>query len=149
MNTVGILKEFMTLDYSPGNRTEKLDDVVLGNYIIARITYDGIHILWLSCGNKLWIPWKVIDLFTSLNTKWGEKILWEGYDEEAPYLDRLIYLFVLLINQFNWGRGKDFLETLGTICEIGTTKLREWIQTEFKEKLLPLELTTVEKTIQI
>jgi hypothetical protein len=150
MNTKKIMKEFMTLGYSgPGVRTDRVEDTVLGNYIILRTSYNGFQIIWLGNGNKLSIPWKIVDLFTSLNVGCGEKIIWEGYDEEADIVERLIYLFVLLINEFNWSRGKDFLETLGTICELGTIELREWIETEFKEKLPPLELITVEKTTLI
>lgn len=150
MNTKKIMKEFMTLGYSgPGVRTDRVEDTVLGYYIILRTSYNGFQIIWLGNGNKLSIPWKIVDLFTSLNVRCGEKIIWEGYDEEAEKVERLIYLFVLLINEFNWSRGKDFLETLGTICELGTTELREWIETEFKEKLPPLELVTVEKTVLI
>lgn len=150
MNTKKVMKEFMTLGYSgPGVRTDKLDDSVLGNYIILRTSYTGFQVIWLGNGNKLSIPWKIVDLFTSLNVGAGEKILWEGYDEEADKVERLIYLFIRLINEFNWCQGRNFLETLGTICELGTTELREWIETEFKEKLPPLELTTVEKTVLI
>lgn len=150
MNTKKIMKEFMTLGYSgQGVRTERLEDVVIGNYIILRVSYLGIQVIWLGNGNKLLIPWEIVDLFTSLNTKCGEKILWEGDDEEADKVERLIYLFVFLINQFNWSRGRVFLEILGIICELGTQELREWIEQEFKEKLPPLELTTVEKTTLI
>ena len=150
MNTKKIMKEFMTLEYSgQGVRTDRLEDVLIGNYIILRISYLGLQVIWLGNGNKLLIPWEVVDLFTSLNTKFGEKILWEGDDEEADKVERLIYLFVFLINQFNWSRGRSFLEVLGIICELGTQELREWIEQEFKEKLPPLELMTVEKTTLI
>lgn len=150
MNTKAIMKEFMKVGYSgPGNRVDKLEDIVLGNYIIARITYSGIQVIWLGNGNRLSIPWEIIDLFSSLNTIYGEKILWEGYKEEADDIEKLIYLFVFLINQFNWSRGKSFLDALGMISEIGTHNLREWIEKEFNEKLPPLELVTLERTIQI
>ena len=39
MNTKKIMKEFMTLGYSgQGVRTERLEDVVIGNYIILRVS---------------------------------------------------------------------------------------------------------------
>ena len=108
---------------------EGLEDVVIGNYIIARITGHGLRVLWLLNGNKLKISWKMVDLFTSLNTINGEKVMWEGkHDTNEDKVGKIIYLLVLLINQFNWGKAKDCLETLACICETGTEYFREWIE---------------------
>ena len=59
-------------------------------------------------------------------------------------IDYIIYKFTLLINQYNWGKGQDFLETLADICERKTEKFREWYRQEFGEKLSPLEFITLE-----
>lgn len=150
MNTKDILREFMALAYSSGKPMEGLEDVVIGNYIIARITGHGLRVLWLLNGNKLKISWKMVDLFTSLNTINGEKVMWEGkHDTNEDKVGKIIYLLVLLINQFNWGKGKDFLETLACICETGTEEFREWFEKEFGEKLQPIELITAKENILI
>ena len=150
MSTKDIFKEFMTLAYSSGKVMEGLEDIVIGDYIIARITGHGLRVLWLLNGNKLRISWKMVDLFTSLNTTNGEKVVWEGKNRGGEdNVEKIIYLLVLLINQFNWGKGKDFLETLACICETGTGEFREWFEKEFGEKLQPIELITAKESILI
>jgi len=145
-----LFKEFLALSWSGhGNRMRGLEDVTLGDYIIARITDFGITVIWLVNGNKLRIPWEWVDLFSSLNTIYGERILWKKEKIDDDGIDKLIYRFTLLINQFNWGKGTDFLSTLADICNLRTNEFIEWYSTESGEKLKPLELITVDETIKI
>ena len=141
-----IFKEFMTIAWTgPGDRFASLADTSLGKYIIARISGKGISVIWLLNGNRLKIPWEWVDLFTSFNAINGERVLWTGKSASLEDdIDYIIYKFTLLINQYNWGKGQDFLETLADICERKTEKFREWYRQEFGEKLSPLEFITLE-----
>ena len=142
--------EFLALSWAGhGDRMRGLEDIILGEYIIARITSSGITVIWLVNGNRLKIPWEWVDLFSSLNTIYGERIMWKREGSDDDKIDRIIYKFTLLINQFNWGKGEDFLNTLADICSLGTSEFIEWHNTESGEKLKPLELMTAEETIKI
>lgn len=143
--------EFLSLTWGGhGNRTTTLEDTILDDYVISRVTDLGMAIIWLTNGNKLKIPWEWIDLFSSLNTVYGERILWTNRNTTTlDKIDTFIYKFTLLINQFNWGRGKEFLGTLGDLCNLKTNEFIEWYYTESGEKLKPLELITVDEIIRI
>ena len=145
-----LFTEFLALSWKGhGSRTSSLEDVILGNYIIARISYSGITVIWLANGNKLKIPWEWVDLFSSLNTIYGDQILWNRDKEGLDRVDRIICKFTLLINQFNWNKGEDFLNTLADICDLGTKDFIEWYYTESGEKLEPIKLITANETIKI
>ncbi len=148
-----IFEEFLSLSWNGhGVRPSKeiIEDVVLGDYIIARVSGSGILIIWLVNGNKVKIPWEWLDLFTSFNTIHGERVLWNGGNlRRDDNVSEIIYKFTLLINQFNWGKGEDFLCTLADICSIGTKDFIEWFNTESGEKLRPLELRMVDNTVII
>ncbi len=140
-----IFKEFMAIAWNGyGNRMSGLTDTSLGNYIITRISGRGISVIWLLNGNRLNIPWEWTDLFTSFNTINGERVLWAGQKEIEDEVDQTIYDLTLLINQYNWGKCGEFLETLANVCEHKTEKFREWYKQEFGEKLNPLEFITLE-----
>lgn len=143
-----LVTEFMVLGYNNRKkRMEGLEDVLISEYILGRLTESGMQIIWLASGNKLKIPWEYIDIFSSLNTLSGEQIMYRGLPEDS--VDKQIYWFVLLINQFNWGKGKNFLDTLSNICEQGTSDFRKWFEEEFNQKLRPLEMVTADKTMLI
>ena len=146
-----IFEEFMSLSWNGhGVRPNTgIEDVVLGDYIIARVSGSGILVIWLANGNKVKIPWEWLDLFTSFNTIHGERVLWLKEDSIDDKIDEIIYKFTLLVNQFNWGKKDEFLCTLADICSIGTKEFIEWFNTESGEKLRPLELRLVDNTIVI
>lgn len=143
--------EFLSMNWNGhGNRTTRLEDVALDDYVIARISEDGIEVRWLANGNKLNISWEIVDMFSSFNTLYGERVLWIGKGGHyESTVDKMIYKLTLLVNQFNWGRGPEFLSTLADICELGTQEFFKWIQEESGEKLQPMELTTVDGIIKI
>lgn len=142
-----LVQEFMAIGYSREKRMSGLEDIIISEYTIGRLTESGLLVIWLVSGNKLKIPWEYIDIFSSLNTVSGEQILYRGLSEDPA--EKIIYWFVLLINQLNWGKGKKFLDTLSNICELGTKDLREWFEKEFGEKLRPLEMVTIDSTLII
>ena len=147
-----IFEEFLSLSwngYGVRPKTDIIEDVVIGDYIIARVGGFGILIVWLVNGNKVKIPWEWLDIFTSFNTIHGERVLWLKESEVRDKIDQIIYKFTLLVNQFNWGKGREFLETLADICSTKTSEFREWFSTETGEKLKPLELRMVDNTILI
>ena len=147
-----LFEEFLSLSwhgYGVRSKGDTVDDIILGDYIIARVSSSGILIIWLVNGNKVKIPWEWLDIFTSFNAIHGERVLWLNKSEVNDKIDEIIYKFTLLVNQFNWGKGKEFLETLADICSIGTSEFREWFNTESGEKLRPIELSMVENTIII
>ena len=130
-----LFEEFLSLSwhgYGVRSKGDTVDDIILGDYIIARVSSSGILIIWLVNGNKVKIPWEWLDIFTSFNAIHGERVLWLNKSE---------------VN--DWGKGKEFLETLADICSIGTSEFREWFNTESGEKLRPIELSMVDNTITL
>ena len=95
-----LVNEFMALGYVRENRMKGLEDVIISEYILGRLTGSGLLVIWLASGNRLKIPWEYIDIFSCLNTVSGEQILYKGRDTEDD-VAKIIYWFVLLINQFN------------------------------------------------
>ena len=135
---IDLFSEFMSLGYSPGENIykDRIKDIFLDTLIIARLDSTGCHVIYLSSGSHIDIPWKWIDLFSSYNTLYGGRGLSiENNDEK---IDKLIFLFLKLLSYLDTKNGLGFLNTLYQICELKTEELREYILSEFGEKLSPI-----------
>lgn len=142
--------EFLALSWSGhGERMRGLEDIVLGDYIIARLLDSGIIVIWLANGNRIKIPWEWVDLFTSFNVIYGERVLWKKDIAKYDNVEKIIYKMTLLVNQINWGRKAEFLENLADICSLGTKDFIEFFRVESGETLRPLEFRTASNTIKL
>ena len=117
--------EYVNLSYCPGTRFNRLKDIKISEYIIARLFSNGCRIIYLFNGSSIFIPWKWLDLFSSLNTHSGDKISYIERTvnlEDLNKIERIILLFsklsYLLDRSLSKIDGEDFLEVLS---EIGTT----------------------------
>ena len=145
-----LFSEFTTLNWVGFSfRDIGLEDLILDEYILARLTSEGLEIIWLANGNHLKIPWEWIDLFSSFNTINGEKVMWLNIKPGDDDIDKTIYRFTYLINTFNWSKGKEFLDTLADICSSRTDAFIKWFSEKTGETLKPLELRTADNIIEI
>ena len=79
-----VFQEFMELYYNkPGIRPSSFKDIGLCDYTIARLTKDGCTIYNLTNGTNIKIDWKWLDLFSSLNTFSGHKIIMQNTEDST------------------------------------------------------------------
>jgi hypothetical protein len=144
-----IFTEFMNLYYtSTGNRPKELKDIPIKPGIIVRVTDNDYTIHYLTNGNYIRIPWEYIDLFSSLNTYAGDRILHDRMEECTP-ANKFIKHFVLLTKYLSLGNGDLFLYTLAEICDLGTKDFRDWYNIKFNKNLNPIEFFSPDKNIII
>ena len=151
-----IFYEYINLSYCPGTRFNKLKDLKISEYIIARLFSNGCRIIYLFNGSSIFIPWRWLDLFSSFNTHSGDKI---SYIENLVNLEDLsnIEQVILLFSKLSYFldrnlsriNGEDFLEVLGEIGTTGTRVFRDWCNNEFKIELDPLEYISLDKNFEI
>lgn len=148
--------EYVNLSYCPGTRFNRLKDIKISEYIIARLFSNGCRIIYLFNGSSIFIPWKWLDLFSSLNTHSGDKISYIERTvnlEDLNKIERIILLFsklsYLLDRSLSKIDGEDFLEVLSEIGTTGTCVFRDWCNNEFKIELDPLEYISLDKNFEI
>lgn len=155
-----IFEEFYRLSYSlcPTKKSYlKFNDYLVTDYIILRVNTSGYNILYLYTGSSVFIPWKLIDVFTSLDIHSGDKLI-NSYINcketiENESLIRFGYLMINLVHYLN-GRcsiidGDKLLETLGEISVIGTKKFRDWYFLKYGEELSPIIYNSLDERIEI
>ena len=143
MNSKNLFKEFMVLGYYPGTKISSLTDIPTSNYTIIRVTRDGWNVISFRNGTNIYIPWELVDLFSSLNTWGGQRII--ECSEAEDNVDSTIIDFLRLVNFINKKQGDSFIEILSKICSTGTGEFREWFQNNFKKSIRPIELNTLDK----
>lgn len=145
-----LFSEFLTLGWKK-EKTKQIfipnKDIVLGDYIIARLDNFGCKIHYLTNGNMLTIPKDWLDIFSVLNTYSGAQVIYlkEGNDS----IDNIIYYMLLIITYLDLGRGEDLLKVLGKISEVRTTDFREWMMRVHNIELSPLQFVSIDKIIDI
>lgn len=156
MRLKDIFKEFKDLYYSIPNVSNLVDfkDIYFGNLMILRITKYEYKIYYLKDGVFITIPWSWIDLFSSLNTHSGEKILYSGINEDSDDIDKFIYYFLNLIISFYSNNDSKFFkvnEYLLKILELGTNNFINWFNELYIDEkinnhfLKPIEYNSLEK----
>lgn len=147
-----LFKEFMELSYYPGKREKGLRDIDVMDYVIARVTEEGCRIIYIYSGASVLIPWGWIDLFSALNVHSGNRILNIGNPENDDITEFgiLFTTFVIYLDkQLSGVNGSELLDILGDISDMGTSKFREWLKSEFSLTLEPLIYTSPEQNITI
>ena len=142
MKTKDVFREFMILEYYPGQKPKGIKDTFLKMYTINRISREGWNIISFYNGTTIYIPWTWIDIFKSLNIWGGYKVL---SSESVDKIDITILNFLKLVGAQETEKSGIFLEVLSDICKTGTTIFREWIKKEFKMIINPLEFTSLDK----
>lgn len=130
---------------NPVNISEK--DIVLGEYIIARLNNSGCQIHYLTNGNKIIIPKPWLDIFSALNTHSGAQIIHAG--NKGDSVDKVIYLMLKFIVLLDSKRGEDALDILGNVGIIKTQEFRDWIEKNCDIKLKPIQFISVDNIIDI
>lgn len=147
MKIENIFLEFMELYYNKaGTRPISLRDVSIRSGVIARYTETGCTVYYLTTGNYIRIPWDIMDLFLSLNTYSGHRIL---HLVPESNVEKLIYLFVKFVNLFNNYGGEELEKVISDISEIGTNSFREWYKNKFNKSLEPVEFFGPDKNFEI
>lgn len=156
MSLVDIFSEYLSLSHTPGIRSDKIKDIPISEYIIARKCFSGCKIIYLHNGSTVFIPWKWIDIFSSLNVHSGDRISYirENIDtEDLGLIDKIILLFSRLVYFLDRGlsgiSSEEFLTVLGDISSTGTKVFRDWCSENFEIKLDPLEYTSIDKSLEI
>jgi len=146
-----ILKNFLSLDYSKGKSPTRLKDIVISRneYIILREKPTRSILYYLSKGNSLSISWDWIDLIDSLYVYSGAFILEEDPDTLIDNLDKFTYLFVKTHSNLKQKNLEEFLLNLGDLCDIGTTKFRDFCKKDFNLNLEPFEFKSEKGIITI
>ena len=142
-----IFSEFITLGYSPGIRPTGLKDISLSNYMIARITRDGWNILNLYNGTNIFISWSLVDIFDSLNTWGGDRVL--NCIEIKDSIDEVILTSLSLVILLSKGQGNLFIEALMKLCNLGTKIFQEWCLVEFNLEIYPIEFNSLDRYIKL
>lgn len=144
-----LFSEFLTLRWEKENKNINIHtrDLVLADYIIARLNNSGCTIHYLTNGNRVIIPKPWLDIFSALSVYTGARII--HIKDTGDEIDNLIYYMLLVIVYLDLGRGEDLLKVLGKICEVKTTKFREWLKDSHNIELEPLQFISVDNTISI
>ena len=147
MKIENIFIEFMSLYYqNSGIKPSSLKDISIQSGVIARLTKIGCTIYYLTTGNYIRIPWEFIDLFSSLNTYSGNRIL---SIEPKNYVEKFIHLFIKFINLLNNQEGYTLVPVLSEIVSIKTNTFREWYKNKFNKNLEPIEFFSPDKNFEI
>ena len=147
MKIENIFTEFMALYYQDsGIKPSSLKDIPIQSGVIARYTEIGCTIYYLTTGNYIRIPWKFVDLFSSLDTYSGNRIL---SIEPQDDIERFIKLFTKFINILNSYKGDYIIPLLSDILDIGTSNFREWYKNKFNKNLEPVEFFSPDKNLEI
>lgn len=159
-----IFREFYELSFSRDHlhttrESFLLRDSVVSstNYILLRQRSDqGASIHWLLEGSSVIIPTIWIDIFSSLNTHSGDKILRHKFmtsEEKYSGIGGLGYQmlsFIICIDRsLSSVEGSLLLEIIQTIYLIGTKEFREWVRKDFKLDLPSIEYRTLEEIVDI
>ena len=136
-----IVKEFLDLGYKEKNSPQSPSDMRIGDLVIGRLNKEGYLIYYLHSGTSILIPWKWIDFFGQLFIHSGHKILNKNYNKEDKF-ESLVYLMTKL--QEKLMTRNNILETIGQICEIGTSEFRK----EYPE-FPPIQYSSRIKQIEI
>lgn len=149
MKIENIFIEFMALYYqNSGVRPNSLKDISLGSGVIARCSSLGCSIYYLTTGNYIRIPWDIMDLFFSLNTYSGNRIL---HIKSSGDIEQFIQEFIKFVNLLNNDASKtEILSILTNIIDLGgTKKFREWYFNKFNKKLESIEFFSPDKNFEI
>lgn len=151
MRIENIFTEFMSLYYkNSGIKPGSLKDINIGSGVIARLDSIGCTVYYLTTGNYIRIPWEYIDLFSSLNTYSGNRIL--SLNSETD-VEKFIQLFVKFINLLNNGSNNEsnssVVSVLMNILDFGTRKFREWYLSKFNKNMEPVEFFSPDKNFEI
>lgn len=148
MKIENIFTEFMSLYYQDsGVKSSSLKDITIQSGVIARYSETGCTIYYLTTGNYIRIPWKFMDLFSSLNTYSGDRILRSL--EPQTDLERFIYLFTKFVGSLNNSLGDSIISVLSDIIDLGTGNFREWYKNKFNKTLEPVEFFGPDKNFEI
>lgn len=153
-----IFKDFYELYYKetgPSIR-EDLRDYRLSpsDYIILRRQAGGDYIYMLCSGTSIYIPFLWVDIFSSLNTYDGDKVLkgigmWTIDDKVSGVIFLMTHLIHLVDALGSRNFGGDVIDTFNKICQIGTKEFRDWVKEGFGIDLPPLEYRSLDEFIEI
>jgi len=145
-----LLREFLSLDYSPGVRANKIKDTLLTETIVLRSNFHGLSVNYMHDGSKLFIPWSWEDLWSSLHVYAGEYILFTVPGQGAPYIEKIVYLMTKFQDLYvKRGRGNEILEILSEICVLKTDSIRKMLEQDYGIELDPFEFTSSNKDFKI
>jgi hypothetical protein len=148
MKIENIFTEFMALYYrNNGVKPSSLKDIALGSGVIARCSDLGCTIYYLTTGNYIRIPWEIMDIFYSLNTYSGNRIL---SLEPSGDIERFIWEFTKFVGLLNNNAPDSVVIPVFTdILDLGTKKFREWYFNKFNKKLEAIEFFSPDKNFEI
>lgn len=148
MKIENIFTEFMALYYrNNGVKPGSLKDISIGSGVIARCNEIGCTIYYLTTGNYIRIPWEMMDLFYSLNTYSGNRIM---SLEAIGNIEQLIQGFTKFISLLNNNpRESVIMPVFTSILDLGTREFREWCLSKFDKKLDPIEFFSPNKNLEI
>ncbi len=144
-----LFEEFMELSYSPGDRQRNLTDNIIQEFILCRLSYSSLQVIFLHSGSYIEIPWKWLDVFSSFNTLFGHRVLCENVTESSDNIEKIILLFLDLLSSYAARRYQLFLSVLYKIGEIKTADFREWCKEEFGEDFEPITVISVDSIFKI
>jgi len=149
-----IFREFINLGYKSGTLPSKDRDIHVKDLIIMRIGNSYLKILYLFNGSCLNIPWSWIDLFSSLNTWGGDRILFQCQEERENPIANFIEDFINIAASTSCSRvSSEFLDWMSDACEIGTRVFKDWCIREgffeVEKKLGPFEFVSIDKNLEI
>ena len=148
------MEEFLQLAYSPPSIPGKsgLRDIYLADYTFARLVNGRLEIQFMTNGMNITIDKGWLDLFHSLNTWGGHRILNYPISQETDSRDdRLIFEMMKLLNVYLYqsGRGDEFLRSLAEVCHLGTQSFRGWLKENYGISLEPIIYNSLEKYIKV
>ena len=147
MKIENIFLEFMSLYYNNvGTKPDSLKDISLSSGIIARYTDIGCTIYYLTTGNYIRIPWNIMDLFLSLNTYSGNRII---YERAENAIELFIQLGVKFVNSIDNNSSQDTIAIFSEILELGTKNFRKWYIDRFNRDLGMIEFFSPDKNFEI
>jgi hypothetical protein len=148
-----LLKEFFVLEYkkNSGKGLGLLRDIpVSDNLIIVRTREDTAEIIFLYNGAKLSIDWRWIDLFNSLNTWGGDRILTEEENNNIWNFTNYMMKFCSMLGVSVIGQ--EITDLVTELCRIGTKPFIDEVRKnnpELSNTLKPFTFSSINKTIEL
>lgn len=145
-----IFSKFLSIsDYESSLYQDKLEDISLGDFIIARHLPDGIKIYYLHNGNSIFIPKDWIKLFTSFNIHSGSQSKYTGISSDDTNLNKFIYYFLMLIINLIRKNGDTFLKILYKLFSIGSKEFRIFFKEKTSKDLEDIEFCGIDNELTI
>lgn len=147
-----IFEEFMVLSYSGSSKKavrEQLEDIKIGEYVLARKYEGNLTITYLTSGTSIQFPSELFLVLREFVINRGQEVVAinsvKKGDKVSKFLVLAVRLFYLLQNKSQI-QPDDILQKL---CETGSKSFVEWCNDRFGLQLTPIVYRSLSNNLEL